>query len=384
MSRPRTLLAITVYNGQAFVGRALESALRIDQSASDIDVLVLDDCSPAPGWSATLAEMCDRLGVGYYRSPRNLGIVRNVNLGLLRALDHGYDFVVVSNSDVIYPVTLLNELLAAYESGDGIGSVTAWSNNVSAFSLLNDEPDRYLADQAVVDWLAASIAGDYHGHVMDVPAGISFCILIPRGVLEVVGLMDPVFGRGYCEETDWTLRSLAAGYRVVLAPSAFVYHQGQGSTGETGMVAAGHTTVPQNEAIIDMRYPLFRAQVGAFLSSGILDQLRATATARVVADAGSQFGYQIDVSWFPRPFSIDLVRVLVQPDGRVPVVRAAFRGFVTSIPVGPDPARDIREFFHGAEPDQVNLFERGPSAQALLGGLDTVVVRHPPSYPARV
>ncbi len=41
----------------------------------------------------------------YYCTPRNLGIPRNVSLGMLTAVKRGYDYVVISNSDVLYPET---------------------------------------------------------------------------------------------------------------------------------------------------------------------------------------------------------------------------------------------------------------------------------------
>ena len=155
---------------------------------------------------------------------------------------------------MIYPRNLLTQLLRAVAQ-DGVGSVTAWSNNVSLYSLRNDDPDRFLADQERVDWLSETLAGHYGDAVLDIPAGISFCILVPTAVVRDVGVMDPVFGRGYCEETDWSLRSMQAGYRVALAPGTFVYHAGRGSNLDAGLVTSRHTSVPDNEAIIDLRYP---------------------------------------------------------------------------------------------------------------------------------
>ncbi|WP_258691363.1 glycosyltransferase family 2 protein [Xanthomonas oryzae] len=105
MDRPRILHCITVYNGRAFVPAAIKSALRLDQQEAQIDVLVLDDASPEPGWSEELSAFCKERGVMYYCTPRNLGIPRNVSLGMLTAVKRGYDYVVISNSDVLYPET---------------------------------------------------------------------------------------------------------------------------------------------------------------------------------------------------------------------------------------------------------------------------------------
>lgn len=382
--RPRVLLAITIYNGRAFVPRALESALALDRGNVDVDVLALDDCSPEPGFSEMLASLCHRLGHQYYRSPRNLGIVRNVNLGLLAAVDDSYDYVVISNSDVIYSHQAIDFLVQSALSDPRIGSVTAWSNNVSVFSLPNSDPDRHLAKQEVVDWLAASLGGEYRGIAVDVPAGISFCILIPTAVVREVGLMDPVFGRGYCEETDWTLRSRALGYRIALAPAAFVYHQGRGSTVAAGMLASGHGTVWENEAIIDYRYPLFRNQVDAYVKGGLLDRLRAGALERIVRDAGRQFGYFIQVGPGPEEVRGEGVRVEYLRDKKNSRPRAVFAGFEVTLPEGRGPIADVIRRFFDTEPASVSVVGAGPRSHVFANDFRVGVSLSHPTYPTRV
>jgi GT2 family glycosyltransferase len=382
---PRILFAITVYNGRSFVPACLASAMRLDQTSADLDVLVLDDASPEPGWSAELGALCHDLGIQYYCSPRNLGIVRNVNLGLLRALSEGYDFVIISNSDVLYPQNLVESLLAVVATDESIASATAWSNNVSAYSLPNDDPDANLSDPDVVDWVSASLAGQFGTAAVDIPAGISFCILIRVSTLGRIGMMDPVFGRGYCEETDWSLRSLGAGYRLVLAPSAFVYHRGRGSTVEAGMISGGHTTVPANEAIIDLRYPLFRSQVGAFLSSDILPTLIKDGTTRILRDACRLWGYRLELTSLPsQPERDSAPRIAVNPRAGGPRIEATFRGFRVAVPLkGDDVVASVKDFA-GGPPLQVRVLQTGVVSDTVLRGFADVPALSTYSYPERV
>ena len=385
MTGPRVLLAITVYNGEAFVGRTLDSALHIDEGDAQVDVLVLDDCSPAPGFSQRLAEMCESRGILYYRSPRNLGIPRNVSLAMLTAVQQGYDHVVISNSDVLYPRNIITQLLRAV-AHEGVGSVTAWSNNVSMYSLPNADPDRFLADQDRVDWVSETLAGHYEDAAMDIPAGISFCMIVPTSVVEEVGVMDPVFGRGYCEETDWSLRSIAAGYRVALAPGTFVYHAGRGSNLEAGLVSHEHTSVPENEAILDLRYPLFRGQVAAFAASGMLAQARLHGVAAFMQRAGTEIGYTIDAGWLPPSDTAEeLVRCTVAPDGLGGAIAMDYLGFrhvvddIDAFAV----ADSLKEFFGGRAPSAVTLRDRGALATSLHGEF-AGLTRRSGNYPSRV
>lgn len=385
MARPKVLFAITVYNGGDAVLSCLESAAGMIADGIALDILALDDASPEPGFSERVAASCDRLGIGYYRSPRNLGIPRNVNLGLLRAVHAGYDYVVIANSDTIFPSSLSSRLVSVAETDEKIGSVTAWSNNVSIYSIPNDDPDKFLSSQDAVEWVAESLYGEFGLAAMDVPVGISFCILIPTSVIRAVGLMDPIFGRGYCEETDWTLRSLRLGYRAVLAPACFVYHRGQGSTAEAGVLPAGHTTDLSNERIIDHRYPLFRSQVDAFVGSDLLRMLSESGCSRIVHDAGREWGYRVDLGFMMPELDEDGPTVTIYAEEGPLMALARFNGFVHRIPVTGDLPGDVATFF-GSPPQVVRVID--PRADhdelaKLFVQMGTVVADEP-GYPTRV
>lgn len=392
MSRPRVLLALTVYNGRAVVPAALTSVAALSQEVADIDVLVLDDCSPEPGFSEEVERQCHQLGHQYYRSPRNLGIPRNVNLGLLQAMDGGYDYVIISNSDVIYSEMAVDQLVLTAQTDSRIGSVTAWSTNVSIYSIPNASPNEYLKYQTVTNDVGTALSDAFGTTAVDIPAGISFAMLIPTPVLRVVGVMDPVFGRGYCEETDWSRRSVEAGFRLTLGIGAFVYHAGGGSTEAAGLLQTGQTTVPGNERIIDMRYPDFRSVVGEFFDSGIMPGLQRQALEAIIGCSSEEHGYRLRIGLAPaRPADETdrAVAIDVQLHGSSQAaanVTTTAAGFTSSFDTSAEQAAGMIRNTYGS-PLSIDIFDIGIPAERFayaVAGDDATSINTHRNYPARV
>ena len=290
--RPRVLLAVTFYNGRDFAQRTMESIARLKRRDFDLDVLVLDDASPEPGFSDFLADASRKTGAVYYRSPRNVGIPRNVNLGLATAQRLDYDYVVISNSDVIYADNSVQVLLDVISQSPEAASVTAWSTNVEPYSIPNGS-ELYVEAQEVADAIGATLSSEFGSETLEIPAGISFAMIIPVAVLGTVGLMDPVFGRGYGEESDWSARATNAGYQHLLAHGAFVYHAGRGSTLPAGVISKNHIADWGNQQIVNHRSPMFRWSVDGFLRSPLLEQRQATAVRAIIRAAGRDAGYAV-------------------------------------------------------------------------------------------
>ena len=379
------LVAILVYNGRAFVPACLRSAAGVRIGRRDVDVLVLDDCSPEQGWSQELRALCDSFGLGYYRSPRNLGIPRNMNLALSHAMSDGYDHVFIVNSDVVLPLNLIDAMIRTAELNPGVGSVTAWSNNVSVFSLPNHDTTGMLSRQDMVDWISAELESEFGSLALDLPTGVGFCMLIPVPVAMEVGLFDPVYGRGYCEEVDWCLRSLARGYRAVLAPSTFVFHHGSASTIDAGIKSLGETTVQEHERIVDLRFPSYRDDLSCFDESNVLPLLVERAQRALLLHAAARFGYEIEVSHMQSPPPRDRVRIAVDPDGASGAFSLRFCGFELAVSVADgDVVAAIRRLLGGA-PASVALFDRGAFADRLSSAWEsTVPVLDHYCYPQRV
>jgi GT2 family glycosyltransferase len=289
----RYLLGVLVYNGMGVVERCLESAARI--AGPNVDVVVYDDCSPAEGWSRAVKEMCAILGIGYYRSPRNLGIPRNMSLVMKSGVELGYDVVGLINSDVVLPSNLIAAMDAVFDSATDIASITPWSNNVSVFSLPMGDATGALSGAAFVDRLSSALAGSTGGRTIDIPTGVGYCMMLDVRAIASVGLMDPIFGRGYCEEVDWCQRAVIAGRRQVLALGAYVFHEGGGTNRDEGLLAHGNTTVAEHEAIIRLRYPDYVDRVERFLASANLPELGRTELGHAFTALARSNGYRLQI-----------------------------------------------------------------------------------------
>lgn len=215
MSSSRFVTVIIVnWNGKAYLEGCLASLQA--QTHRDFDIVLVDNASS----DDSAAFVRDRYPeVRIIESDRNLGFVQGNNLGLAHATG---TYVALLNNDTVTDPGWLRALLDAVQPDDVAGATG------KVFSL--DTPDRIIFTLPLIDrysaralWSAADVPQ------CDVHYLSGNNLLVKRSVIEEVGPLDPGY-HSYFEETDWCARMIAAGYRVVYAPTAKVWHKELGST----------------------------------------------------------------------------------------------------------------------------------------------------------
>ncbi|MFC1658188.1 glycosyltransferase family 2 protein [Candidatus Omnitrophota bacterium] len=152
----------------------------------------------------------DKLRVTLVRNQTNLGFVKAVNQGL-RISDAPY--VCLLNNDVLVGGGWLTEMVGVAEDNVKIGIVNPESEELDSGSL-----DEYLKNKSEgLEYLG--------GQSIEIMGAMGFCMLIKRGVIEKIGLLDEAFGIGGYDDMDYARRAWQAGYKCSKAKAAYVIHR---------------------------------------------------------------------------------------------------------------------------------------------------------------
>jgi GT2 family glycosyltransferase len=159
----------------------------------------------------------------------NLGFAAGINPGLEYALDHGADFVLVINNDVLVAPSLLTHLVTAMESS--IGAVAPMIHYL-------DAPKHIWSIGFSKHSLLLEMRGGARGHVdegqwrepFEVDYLLGCAILLNSSALRKVGLFDERY-YFYYEDLDFSLRVRQHGYRLITVPQANMWHKVAGSAG---------------------------------------------------------------------------------------------------------------------------------------------------------
>jgi GT2 family glycosyltransferase len=212
-------------------------------------VLLVDDASPEDA-VAQIARWAEKTGIDHQvvstgmlrRSeiPRrwltiavmekNSGFVQVCNAGLRYVRDFTISpFVLLLNNDTEIAPTYFGELAKALERAPDTGLMTGliyeWDRSTVSYGGAYYNPLRALASHTSA--LPATDAPTETGFV----SGCS--MLIARPVLEQIGLLAECFQPIYVEDVDYSLRARAAGFPLMVARNAVLYHKIGGSLGRT-------------------------------------------------------------------------------------------------------------------------------------------------------
>jgi GT2 family glycosyltransferase len=153
------------------------------------------------------------------------GYAGNNNVGLRSGLAYSPEWFLVLNEDTILARECLEQMLLAASGDPRIGIV-------GPLVLHHDEPTviQSAGGQLGPFWESIHVganqpdAGGFDGS-QDLDWVSGCALLVRRSVVEQQGMLDERFYY-YWEETEWCLRARKAGWRIVLAPGARLWHKG--------------------------------------------------------------------------------------------------------------------------------------------------------------
>ena len=230
--------------------------------------MVIDDASPDPLVAEVLHRWRDKTpsSWSFHAIDENCGFVATANLGMKLTRDD----VVLLNSDTEVTPGWLQGLQRCLSSDSSIATATPWTNNgeiasIPQFCQENPVPPDAAA---VADLIFRTGSPAYP----DLPTAVGFCMAISRQAINRIGVFDEaLFGKGYGEENDFSMRACKAGMRNVLCDDCYVVHLGGRSFGPIGLK-------PDQSSMQRLlsRHPDYLRQVQEFIAADPLAPRRAT------------------------------------------------------------------------------------------------------------
>jgi len=221
---------VPVYNAAEELGRCLQSLS--SSLPAGTEVILIDDASTDQATRELLASWEKNAVPGwrFYINQQNLGFVATANRGM--RITRG-DLVLL-NSDTEVTQGWFQGLRRCLASDPSIATATPWTNNGEIASI----PRFCEANPAPPDREAVAAVIARCGPVVypDIPTAVGFCMALSRRAINRVGNFDEVlFGKGYGEENDFSMRASEAGMRNVLCDDVYVVHLGNRSFGPEGL-----------------------------------------------------------------------------------------------------------------------------------------------------
>jgi GT2 family glycosyltransferase len=223
-------VVIPVYNAPEELERCLASVY--STVPDDTEVVVIDDASPDPSTQTVLNRWREIMPASwkFHANQKNRGFVATANLGMRLTQND----VVLLNSDTEPTPGWLRGLQKCLSSDPLIATATPWTNNgeiasIPRFCQVNPVPPDASAVARVIALTGSAI-------YPELPTAVGFCMAIARRAIDRIGLFDEdLFGKGYGEENDFSIRAVQAGMRNVLCDDVYIVHLGGRSFGPTGL-----------------------------------------------------------------------------------------------------------------------------------------------------
>jgi GT2 family glycosyltransferase len=218
---PKVSIVLLNLNGYRDTRDCLVSLQQVQYP--NFDVIVVDNGSSDDSFSRLQKEFPEAKPV---RSEENLGFSGGNNLGIESALDNGADYVLLLNNDTVVDPKFLSHLVQIGESDPRIGILCP---KIFYYS----EPKRIWYAGGYVK-SGIGVCGHFgldqidkegkFSRVEDTEFITGCAMMIKSSLFREIGLLDPKLFC-YWEDTDFCMRVMNAGNRLVFVPMSLVWHK---------------------------------------------------------------------------------------------------------------------------------------------------------------
>ncbi|KYG82598.1 glycosyltransferase family 2 protein [Roseivirga echinicomitans] len=163
--------------------------------------------------------------VTFIQNIENLGFTGGNNVAITRALDAGFEYIMLLNNDTEVTESFLEPLLLTLEGNVKVAAVQPlilelnrkdfiWSAGGDTDRFFGLSKTRFLYQE--LDTVRSSIK-------LDTDWITGCCILARSSVIRQIGALDNKFF-AYHEDVDWSIRMRKAGYELKVAPESVIFH----------------------------------------------------------------------------------------------------------------------------------------------------------------
>jgi len=217
--KPKIGIIIVTYNSSKWIVPCLASVFGSNYDG-EFTVYVVDNASNDDSVKLVKKEFLQAVSI---HLPKNTGFAGGNNAGIKKALDDGCEYIILLNPDTRVEYDWLSQMERAASSNSAgvmqgmllLGNEQALTNNVgNALHYLGFGFVKHYRER-VDAW--------YHREPFEIQSCSGACMLIKKEVIEKIGMLDEKLFM-YHEDLDFSWRAQLAGFSVMIAPQATVYH----------------------------------------------------------------------------------------------------------------------------------------------------------------
>jgi len=236
---PRVSIIILNWNGLEDTAACLQSLKEI--TYPNYDVILVDNGSKGNDAKVLRETFGDHIYI--IENDKNYGFAEGCNIGMRYALKNSApDYILLLNNDTTVAPDFLAEMVKIAESDPLIGIAGPkiyFYNESNKIQSAGGRID-WWRGKAILMGLFEIDRGQFE-EVKEVDWVSGCALLIKLDTIKRIGLLEPAYFT-YLEETDWCARCKKAGYKVVYAPKAKVWHKGRMALDELYVLPLYYTT----------------------------------------------------------------------------------------------------------------------------------------------